>query len=49
MLAEPGVIDRIRAFGNEPRYSTPDGLKTRITDEIAKWSAVIDAVKIERI
>jgi len=49
MLAEPGVIERIRALGNEPRPSTPDALKARITDEIANWSAVIDAVKIERI
>ena len=49
MLAEPGVIERFRALGNESRPSTPDRLKARITDEIAKWSAVIDAAKIERI
>ena len=49
LLAEPGVIERIRALGNEPRSSTPDKLKARIADEIAKWSAVIEAVKIERI
>ena len=48
-LAEPGVIQRIRALGNEPRPSTPDKLKARIADEIAKWSAVIDAAKIDRI
>jgi tripartite-type tricarboxylate transporter receptor subunit TctC len=48
-LAEPSVAQRIRALGNEPRPSTPDRLKVRITDEIAKWSAVIDAAKIERI
>jgi tripartite-type tricarboxylate transporter receptor subunit TctC len=49
MLAEPGVIERFRALGNESRPSTPDRLKARIADEIAKWSAVIDAAKIERI
>ena len=49
MLAEPAVIERFRALGNESRPSTPDGLKARIADEMAKWSAVIDAAKIERI
>jgi tripartite-type tricarboxylate transporter receptor subunit TctC len=48
-LAEPNVIQRFRALGNEPRPSAPDKLKARIADEIAKWSAVIDAAKIERI
>lgn len=48
-LTEPSVIQRFRALGNEPRPSTPDNLKARIADEIAKWSAVIDAAKIERI
>ena len=49
ILVEPAVIKRLRALGNEPRPSTPDKLKARIADEIAKWSAVIDSVKIERI
>ena len=49
MLAEPAVIERFRALGNESRPSTPDRLKARISDEIAKWSAVIDAAKIERL
>ena len=48
-LAEPGVVQRIRLLGNEPRPSPPDQLKARIAHEIAKWSAVIEAVKIERI
>jgi tripartite-type tricarboxylate transporter receptor subunit TctC len=48
-LAEPDVIQRIRALGNEPRPSTPDKLKARIAEEIAKWSGVIDAAKIDRI
>jgi tripartite-type tricarboxylate transporter receptor subunit TctC len=49
LLAEPSVIERFRALGNEPRPSGPDKLKARINDEIAKWSAVIDAAKIARI
>jgi tripartite-type tricarboxylate transporter receptor subunit TctC len=49
LLAEPSVIERFRALGNEPRPSSPDKLKARITDEIARWTAVIDAAKIARI
>jgi len=49
LLAEPTVIERFRALGNEPQPSSPDKLKVRINDEIAKWNAVIDAAKIARI
>ena len=49
LLAEPTVIERFRVLGNEPRPSSPDKLKVRINDEIAKWNAVIDAAKIARI
>jgi tripartite-type tricarboxylate transporter receptor subunit TctC len=48
-LAEPDLAQRMRALGNEPRPSSPEMLKARLVDEIAKWSAVIDAAKIERI
>jgi tripartite-type tricarboxylate transporter receptor subunit TctC len=49
LLAEPTVVERLRALGNEPRPSSPDKLRARINDEIAKWTAVIDAAKIPRI
>lgn len=49
LLAEPSVVERFRALGNEPRSSRPDQLKARIAEEIAKWTAVIDAAKIARI
>jgi tripartite-type tricarboxylate transporter receptor subunit TctC len=49
LLAEPDVVRRLKALGNNPRPSTPEGLKARIASEIAKWSAVIAAAKIERI
>jgi tripartite-type tricarboxylate transporter receptor subunit TctC len=49
LLAEPDVVRRLKALGNNPRPSTPEILKARLTSEIAKWSAVIDAAKIERI
>jgi tripartite-type tricarboxylate transporter receptor subunit TctC len=49
LLAEPTVVERFRALGNEPRPSGPDNLKARISDEIAKWAAVIDAAKMARL
>jgi tripartite-type tricarboxylate transporter receptor subunit TctC len=49
LLAEPTVIERLRALGNESRPSSPDMLKARISDEIAKWAAVIDAAKMARL
>ena len=49
LLAEPTIIERLRALGNEPRSSSPDKLKARINDEIAKWTAAIDAAKIPRV
>ena len=49
LLAEPTVVERFRALGNEARSSSPDKLKARINDEIAKWTAVTDAAKIARI
>jgi tripartite-type tricarboxylate transporter receptor subunit TctC len=49
LLAEPIIIERLRALGNEPRPSGPDQLKGRIGEEISKWTAVIDAARIARI
>ncbi len=48
-LAEPSVMGRLRALGSEPSPSTPQGLKDRLASDIAKWTAVIDAAKIERV
>jgi len=48
ILADPAVIERFRALGSQARASTPDELRTRIAEEIAKWTAVITEAGIER-
>jgi tripartite-type tricarboxylate transporter receptor subunit TctC len=49
VLNEPAVAERLRAIGNEPAASSPDKLKARLASDIAKWTSVIAAAKIERI
>ena len=49
VLNEPAVAERIRAIGNEPAPSDPDKFKTRLVSDVAKWTSVIAAAKIERI
>src|SRR6516162_6941257 len=49
ILKEPTVVDRLRALGNDPRPTTPEEFRARIVDDIAKWTAVVDASNFERI
>src|SRR5215813_9356554 len=49
ILKEPTVVERLRALGNDPRPTTPDEFRARIADDIAKWTAVVDASNFERI
>jgi tripartite-type tricarboxylate transporter receptor subunit TctC len=49
ILAEPATIERLHAFGNEPRPSSPEEFKKRIESDIAKWTAVVDQVHFEKI
>jgi tripartite-type tricarboxylate transporter receptor subunit TctC len=49
VLNEPAVAERIRALGNEPAPSSPDKFRARLASDIAKWTSVIAAAKIERI
>ena len=49
ILKEPGVVERLRALGNDPRPTTPEEFRTRIADDVAKWTAVVDASNFERI
>jgi len=48
-LKEPDVIERLRTLGNEPRPTTPDEFKARMTADIAKWTAVVEETHFERI
>jgi len=49
ILAEPTVIERLRALGNDPKLSSPDQFKARIAADIEKWTAVVASANIERI
>jgi tripartite-type tricarboxylate transporter receptor subunit TctC len=49
ILEEPASIERLHAFGNEPRPSSPEEFKKRIESDIAKWTAVVDQVHFEKI
>jgi tripartite-type tricarboxylate transporter receptor subunit TctC len=49
ILKEPATIERLHAFGNEPRPSSPEEFKKRIESDIAKWIAVVDQVHFEKI
>ena len=49
ILGEPATGERLRAFGNAPSPSSPEQFKKRLTDDIAKWTALADAIHFERI
>jgi tripartite-type tricarboxylate transporter receptor subunit TctC len=49
ILEDPATIDRLHAFGNEPRSSSPEEFKQRIESDIAKWTAVVEQVHFEKI
>ena len=49
ILTEPATIERLRAFGNNPRPSGRDEFKARVMADIDKWANVVAAAHIERI
>jgi tripartite-type tricarboxylate transporter receptor subunit TctC len=49
MLAEPAVVERLHAVGNEPAPSTPRQFVKRLSDDIALWTTVADAFHVQRI
>jgi tripartite-type tricarboxylate transporter receptor subunit TctC len=49
VLAEPAVVKRLKALGNDPKASTPEQFRNRVASDIDKWTKVIAAAKIERI
>jgi hypothetical protein len=42
------VRARLEGFGGEVRGSTPEEMRTRVADEVARWSKVIREAKIEQ-
>ena len=49
LLKEPAIVDRLRAFGNDPAPSTPEEFRKRLAADIATWTAVADEIHFERI
>lgn len=47
-LADAGVLEQLKQLGVEPLLGSPDALRQRLADEIARWAAVIDKAGIER-
>jgi tripartite-type tricarboxylate transporter receptor subunit TctC len=48
IVATPEVKERYADLGIEAQASTPEQLKARLTDDIAKWAAVIERAGIPR-
>jgi putative tricarboxylic transport membrane protein len=49
VLAMPDVIKRYADVGIVARASSPEELRKRLANEIKKWSAVIEAAKIQKL
>jgi tripartite-type tricarboxylate transporter receptor subunit TctC len=49
VIAEPAVVERLKALGNDPKPSTPTEFKSRVAADIDRWTKVVAAANIERI
>jgi tripartite-type tricarboxylate transporter receptor subunit TctC len=49
LLAEPGIIEQLRAVGTVPRPSTPGELHDRLLADLRKWTELVATANIERI
>ena len=49
ILADPTVVERLHAFGNEPAPSTPQEFAKRLSDDIAMWTALAEAIHFQKI
>lgn len=45
----PQVKQRFQELGVEPNLNTPEGMRKNVTEEIAKWNALIDKARIPRL
>ena len=43
------IKQRFQELGVEQNVSTPEGMRKLVIDEIAKWNALIDKAKIQRL
>ncbi len=49
ILAEPAVMERLRALGNDIVPTTPQGFRDRVADDVAKWTKVVADANIPRV
>jgi tripartite-type tricarboxylate transporter receptor subunit TctC len=45
----PVLVQRFQELGVSQNLSTPDGMRKLVVEEIAKWNALIDKAKIQRL
>ena len=48
ILAEPDTRERFAGFGGVPAYSTPEAMRSRVENEIARWKKVVADRGIEK-
>jgi tripartite-type tricarboxylate transporter receptor subunit TctC len=49
ILADPAVIERLRALGSEIVPTTPQGFRDRVAEDVAKWTKVVAEAGIPRV
>lgn len=49
ILQDPSVIEKLRAFGNEIKATTPEEFKAKVADDVAKWTKVVADANIPRV
>jgi tripartite-type tricarboxylate transporter receptor subunit TctC len=49
VLAEPPLVEKLRALGNEPKVSTGNAFTARVASDIEIWNKVVADANIERI
>jgi tripartite-type tricarboxylate transporter receptor subunit TctC len=49
ILAEPETIDRMKKIGAEPKSTTPEAFRSRVSSDIDKWTKVVTDAGIARI
>jgi tripartite-type tricarboxylate transporter receptor subunit TctC len=49
ILAEPVVMERLRALGSDIVPTTPQGFRDRVAEDVAKWTKVVADANIPRV
>jgi len=49
ILAEPETIDRVKKIGGEPKPTTAEALRLRVSSDVEKWTKVVADAGIARI